>query len=107
MSKEQSGPSGFQMQDELKTESAARIDFTTFVLSLSTSAMMHLRVVPEGAEEPPGDGPEPNLELAHQTIDILEMIEEKTRGNLSDPERQLLGNLLHELRMHFLEAKKG
>ena len=89
MSKEQSGPSGFQMQDEPKIESAARIDFATFVLSLSTSTMMHMRVVPEGAEEPPGDGPEPNLELARQTIDILDMIEEKTRGNLSYSEREL------------------
>jgi len=88
------------MADELP-----RVDFSTFVLSLGTSALYHLGVVahPETGEkiEPP------ELGLARNTIDTLEMLEEKTRGNLADAERELLESLLYELRMRFVEAEKG
>ena len=78
------------------------IDFSTFVLSLGTSALYHLGVLPhpEGAGSPP----EPNLPLARQTIDTLEMLEAKTRGNLDAEEAKLVENLLYELRMRFVEA---
>ena len=82
-----------------------RVDFSTFVLSLGTSALYHLGVVahPETGErlEPP------ELVLARNTIDTLEMLEAKTRGNLDAAERELLDSLLFELRMHFVEAGKG
>lgn len=79
-----------------------RIDFSTFVLSLATSGMVHLGLVPlaEGEETP-----EPNLALAQQTIDTLDMLQEKTRGNLSDEESQLVQSVLYELRMRFVKAK--
>ena len=50
---------------------------------------------------------EPNLPLAHQTIDTLEMIEEKTRGNLTEDEAKLLQSVLYELRMGFVRAQRG
>ena len=88
------------MPDELP-----RVDFSTFVLSLGTSALYHLGVVahPETGEkvEPP------ELGLARNTIDTLEMLEEKTRGNLAEAERELVESLLYELRMRFVEAEKG
>src|SRR4051794_35943945 len=58
---------------------APAIDFHTFVLSLGSSALLHL-----GELERPGEGgPQPNLEMAKHTIDILGMLQEKTRGNLT------------------------
>jgi hypothetical protein len=48
-----------------------------------------------------------NLEAAQHMIDILALLEEKTRGNLSAEERQLLDQLLFELRMRFVEVKKA
>ena len=71
------------------------IDFTTFVLSLSTSAAMHMGEIPEAKIEP-------NLPLARQTIDILGMLDEKTRGNLSGEEERLLQQVLTDLRVRFV-----
>jgi hypothetical protein len=78
------------------------VDFASFALSLGTSALYHMGLVgdPEGGE-PAGA---PNLPLARQTIDTLEMLEAKTRGNLDAEEARLLEGLLYELRMRFLEV---
>jgi hypothetical protein len=77
------------------------IDFSTLVLSLATSAMVHLGVVPESE----GGSPEKNLPLAQQTIDTLELLQEKTRGNLTDDEMKLLQSVLYELRMSYVKAR--
>jgi len=76
------------------------ISFTTFVLSLSTAALQHLGI--SLTEEEPECVP--NLELAKQTIDILEMLEKKTEGNLSDEEKKLLTNILYDLRMRYVKS---
>ncbi len=83
-------------------EEPPRIDFTTFVLSLSTSALMHLGAVP-GAEATP---PEVAHAHARQTIDILALLEEKTRGNLTGEEERLLHQVLDDLRMRYVRAAK-
>ena len=78
-----------------------RIDFSTFVLSMSTSALYQLGLV----DGPEGDKLEQvNLLLARQTIDTLEMLREKTRGNLDDEEVKLFDGLIYELRMRFVSA---
>jgi hypothetical protein len=82
-----------------------RVDFSTFVLSLGTSALYHLGVVAHPETGQKVDPPE--LALARNTIDTLEMLEEKTRGNLDAQERELVGSLLYELRMRFVEAEKA
>src|SRR5215469_9982188 len=79
------------------------IDFSTFILSLSTSALFHLGLIPETQSGRPG---ERNLPLARQTIDILEILETKTRGNLDAEEARLLESLLFEIRMRFVEASR-
>lgn len=80
-----------------------RIDFSTFALSLSTSALFHMGLV----EDPEtGEPSERNLPLARQTIDTLELLEEKTRGNLTEDEARLLESLLYELRMRFVESTR-
>jgi len=79
------------------------IDFNTFVLSLSTSALVHL------GEDLLGEGgAEVNLPLARQTIDLLGIIEQKTKGNLTGEEERLLSQILYDLRLHFVAmTKKG
>lgn len=75
------------------------IDFSTFVLSLSTSVMVHL------GEAPHPDGQtHRDLQLAKQTIDILGLLQEKTRGNLTDEEDKLMRDLLYDLRLRFVNA---
>jgi hypothetical protein len=77
-----------------------RIDFPTFAISLATSALYHLGF----AELPDGTRGEKNLPLARQTIDTLEMLQEKTRGNLDSEEAKLIESLLYELHLRFVEA---
>ena len=78
-----------------------KIDFSTFVLSLIGSAHVHL------GDAPGPDGKaEPDLELARQTIDVLGILQDKTKGNLSGEEERLLHQALYDLRMRFVEVRK-
>ena len=79
-----------------------RTDFSTFVLSLSHSALVHLGDAPS----PDGTPRTPNLVLARQTIDLLEILSEKTKGNLTGEEERLLEHVLYELHMRYLEVSK-
>jgi hypothetical protein len=74
------------------------LNFSTFVFSLGTSAMYHFGDFPDPATQKT----ERNLEAAKQTIDILGILKEKTRGNLNDEEERLLESLLYELRMRYV-----
>jgi hypothetical protein len=76
------------------------IDFTTFVLSLSSNAAFHLGLVPH----PESDHTCQNLPMARQTIDILGLLQDKTAGNLTGDEERLLGEILYNLRMEYLRA---
>jgi len=78
------------------------IDFGTFILSLASSAMMHLGLVPD----PGGRAPEVNLEMARQTIDMLMMLRQKTTGNLDQAEAGLLERVLHDVRVAYVEQAK-
>ena len=81
-----------------------QLTFTAFVFSLASSAAIHFGDLPDPAT---GQKPEANLEGAAQMIEILALLEEKTRGNLTAEERQFLEQVLYELRMRFVEAKSG
>ncbi len=77
------------------------IDFSTFVISLNSSALVQLGILEE-----PGSGQKiKNLALAKQTIDILAMLEEKTKGNLNRDEENILKSLLYDLRMLYVKEK--
>jgi len=79
------------------------INFVTFLLSLYSSAMAAFGMLPS-----PADGQqEENIEGGKEMIDILEILKEKTKGNLNNEENQLLNNLLYELRMLYLEKKRA
>jgi hypothetical protein len=85
-------------------ESASPIDFYTFVLSLASSAFVHLGDTPHPET---GEAVPPNLALAKQTIDILAMLAEKTKGNLTAEEGRFLENLLTDLRFRFVQRSSG
>lgn len=82
---------------------APPIDFVTFILSLSSSAAYHMG----GFQDPVSGKTSVNLDLAKQTIDIIAMLEEKTRGNLTEDEGKLISHALYDLRMQFVEASKA
>ena len=77
------------------------LSFTAFVVSLATTAAIHLGDLEDPATGKKSDG---NLEGAAQMIEILGLLEQKTRGNLTAEERQMLEQILYELRMRFVEA---
>ena len=79
------------------------ISFAAFVLSLAHTAAVHFGDIPDPVS---GRMAEANLPAAQQMIDILSLIESKTRGNLTAEERQLLDQILYELRLRFIEAAK-
>jgi hypothetical protein len=83
-------------------EPALEIDFGMFVMSLASSVLVHLGEI----EHPDSHDRQANLALAKQTLDILGMLQQKTRGNLTQEETQVLENLLYDLRMKYVDAKK-
>ncbi len=90
--------------DNPEDQDAPTIDFAAFVLSLATTTALHFGDIPD-----PGTGrrPEPNLDAARQMIEIIGMLQEKTKGNLLEPEAQLIDDLLYELRMRYVKAQEG
>jgi hypothetical protein len=79
------------------------IDFYTFVLSLGSSVFVHLGDAPH----PETQEAAPNLLLAKQTIDILGMLQEKTKGNLTPEEDRFLLALLSDLRLRYVARTTG
>ncbi len=79
------------------------VTFIGFVLSLAHTAAVHFGDIPDPATGHPA---EPNVPAAGQIIEILALLEEKTRGNLTAEERQFLEQILYELRMRFVEGQK-
>src|SRR5262245_53672210 len=80
-----------------------KADFAGLALSLATSALFHLGMLPDPETGQPGPK---NLGLARHSIDTLELLEDKTRGNLTPEESELLANLLTELRVHYVEVSR-
>ena len=87
-----------------ETAERPQVSFIAFILSLASNAAVHF-----------GDLPDPltnekraaDLEAAEQLIEIIAMLQDKTRGNLSAEERQFLEQVLYELRMRYVEARKA
>ena len=108
------GPSSGQQRDALEAFEAANqdsarereqmppVDFATFVLSLYHSARMHLGDAPN-----PEGAALPELPLARQTIDLIGLVQDKTRGNLTGEEERSLEQALYDLRMRYVEVAKS
>ena len=103
---DESSERGFRLEDAPSgpADPLPRIDFSTFVLSLAASAMVHMGMAPgpDGNAQKP-----PELAMARQIIDTLEILMEKTRGNLDADEERLLQSVLYEVRMAFVRAERG
>ncbi len=76
------------------------IDFASFLLSISTSALIQLGEIPDPATKQPVK----QLPLAKQTIDLIGMLKEKTKGNLTPEEEKLIDHLLYDLRMRYVKS---
>jgi len=74
------------------------VNFSTFVLSLNSSALVNLGQI----SDPATGGRDKNLQLAKSTIDVIMLLEEKTRGNLSTDEANLIKNILHDLKLAYV-----
>ncbi|MDY0222635.1 MAG: DUF1844 domain-containing protein [Desulfobacterium sp.] len=96
---------GFTMQDDQGSTGAGRkmpaVDFSTFILSLYSTALVQLGEI----EDPATGAKGKNLDLGRQTIDMIVMLEKKTRGNLDNDEANLIKGLVHEVRMAYVRAK--
>ena len=90
------------MTDTSSPSADARISFVAFLYSLASSAAVHFGDV---ADPTTGEKRAPNLDQASYVIDVLALLEAKTKGNLTNEERQFLDQLLYELRMRFLAVK--
>ena len=78
------------------------VNFATFVFSISSSALLNFGEIPD----PETGAKSKNLPMAKHSIDILSMLEEKTRGNRTDDEEQLIKNILYDLRMRYVKETK-
>ncbi len=78
-----------------------KLDFNAFVLSLGSSALIHLGEAPDPES---GNQQQANLPLAQQSIDLIALLQEKTRGNLTADEALFVEQILYDLRMLYLTA---
>ena len=78
-----------------------KIDFSTFILSLTSSAFYHLGEIPD----PKTGKKNADLNAVKQTIDIIAMLKTKTEGNLSDEEKKLIEQLTYELQIKYVDAQ--
>ncbi len=83
-----------------KEEPLPEIDFNSFIFSLSTSALIQLGEI----EDPFTQKEAKNLPIAKQTIDLIGMLKEKTKGNLTPQEEKLIESILYDLRMRYVKA---
>ena len=91
-----------QRESRRGERAAAELTFETFIVGLSTQALVHLGEIPD----PQGTESKPDLIAAQQLIDIIGILKEKTRGNLDRDEQSLLDAILFELRMKYVERAK-
>jgi hypothetical protein len=98
MSETDSAAAGQPTEQEVPLPPAS---FSLLVLSLRMQAEMQLGLVHFGEEK---DRPEPDLDAARHAIDLLAILQEKTKGNLTIEEQRLLENSLTELRFRYVQA---
>jgi hypothetical protein len=93
----------FVMRGEATSASGhSPIAFNTFIIGLASTTLIHLGE----AANPDTGRTERNLELARESLELLSMLRDKTRGNLTEEEEKLFATLLTDLRLRFVEASK-
>ena len=96
-------PSEIKGDPQKETVPLPELDFTSFLLSLATTVQMSLGAIPN----PQTNLQAQNLPAAKQMIDIISMLKEKTKGNLSNEEQALIDSILYNLRMHYIRTLEG
>jgi hypothetical protein len=86
------------------TQEQSGVSFAGFVLSLATTAAVHFGDL---ADPNTGEHEPPDLAAAHQMIELIALLQEKTKGNLTSDEAKLVDDLLYELRMRYVQAQQG
>ena len=84
-----------------KETNLPQVSFSTFIMSLHSSSLLHLGII----NDPVTNKKIKNIDMAKQTIELLAMLEEKTKNNLTDEEKKLLKHALHDTRMIFVKEK--
>jgi len=92
----------FVMKGGAAASAAPPVQFTTFLLGLASTGLIHLGETPH----PETGKAEKNLVLARQSMDLLSLLREKTSGNLTPEEEKFFDNLLADLRLRYVEASK-
>ena len=101
---QQEPPSFNQTKTERSAAPKVEISFASFILGLSTQALMYMGEMPPA----PGQPPHMDLPAAQQMIEVLAMLQQKTKGNLDAGEAAMLESALFDLRMRYVDlAKKG
>jgi hypothetical protein len=96
----------FSDSDDAPQSKLPALDFPTFVMSIIGSAFIHLGQAPHPDGVAAGSEPVVNLVLAQQDIDLLALLEEKTKGNLSGEEERVIEQGLYDLRTLFVEVSR-
>ncbi len=91
-----------EAKEEIEQPPLPEMNFSTFIFSLNTSALLHLGEVPD----PATGKQQEDLTMAKQTIDLIAMLEEKTRGNLTTDEENLLKHILYDVRLRYVQKTK-
>ena len=103
--KQEEGKKDEKVEEEKEKEFTPlpEVNFSSFLLSLSSSILLHLGEI----ADPQSGEKKQDLALAKQTIDIITLLKDKTKGNLTEEEQNLLEHLLYDLRMRFVKASQG
>ena len=88
----------------MEDAAASDLTFSGFVLSLATTAAVHFGDL---ADPSTGQRGEPDLDAAARVIELLNMLQQKTKGNLIDEEAKLVDDLLYELRLRYVQAQQN
>lgn len=88
----------------MTSQDQSGISFAGFVLSLATTAAVHFGDI---ADPNTGERATQDLAAAHQMIDLIALLQDKTKGNLTSDEAKLVDDLLYELRMRYVQAQQG
>jgi hypothetical protein len=90
-------------REERTSSPLPEVNFSSFILSLSSSILLHLGEI----ADPQSGEKKKDLALAKQTIDIITLLKEKTAGNLTEEEQNLVEHILYDMRMRFVKASQG
>lgn len=97
------GDSAGAAADDAHADAPVEMSFSTFVIGLTTQALMHLGEIVDPTQQDVAR----DLPAAKQMIDLLGILRDKTKGNLDQAEAQLLDTMLYDLRMRFVEVSRG